>query len=889
MRWLRGFGRGRQSRNARERDFDREIRDHLDLEAEDQEDAGRSREAARLAALRAFGNRTLVREEVRGIWGRPALDALLQDIRYALRTMRRAPGFSLVSMASSALGIGACAIIFAIANFAVLQPLPVHDPSRLLSLSESDRRSDEAGGELSYLDFLDLRRAKSYEGMAASDPLVPASIDAHGEPQRHWGALVTANYFDVVQPRFALGGAFDRDRDDRRGEPARVVLGHDLWRTRFQADPAIVGRTIRINTRPATVVGVTGPGFHGTQAGVVSEFWIPFSMVDEVEARLGRVTENRGRHWLTVAARLRRGVGVEAARAELEVLASGMNAAASPDKSSRGFQVERAGQLDVRLRVMLVALFTLLAAAAGLVLLTSCTNVANLLLGRASARTREVAARMALGASRGRLVRQLLTESVLLSSIGGALGLTIAAYGMRAIGLLNIPIGLPLALIVPLDVRVLLFSLALSLVTGLAFGLVPALRATRPDLVADLKDGAHGTASHGRLGLRAALVVTQVAIGTVLLLATGLFVRSLLAAQQLDSGLGERSLLLLEFDPGLDRRSDVQSRQLLQDIILRARSVPGVAAATIASSVPLTFIVDNSRFVPAAAAEDKSATRVRTDIYKVSPGFFEVMGIGVLEGQDFAAGRAAPPDSVIVNEAFARAAFGQRSPIGERIVGDGMQLDIVGVVGTAKSRTIGEAPRPTIYLPILDVDTSARQARGVTLVVKTATAPAAYAGPVREAIRSIDPTLAVFAVRTMERHVSDALILPRLAGRMSALAGGIGLALATIGLYGVISFAVLRRRREIGIRLAMGARPGEILGMILRQGMALALVGTAIGLAAGFALSRFAETLLYGVQPLDVVTFVAVPLFLLIVTLAACLLPARAAARVDPVVVLKSE
>ena len=426
MRWLRGFGRGRMSLDARERDLDREIRDHLELEAEAQEDAGRPRDDARFAARRAFGNRTLVREDVRTIWGRPVLDALLQDVRYALRTMRRAPGFSIVTIASSALGIGACAIIFAIANFAVLQPLPVDDPSRLMSLSETDRRSGEAGSVLSYLDFLDLRRAQSFQGLAAGDPLLPASIEAQGEPQRHWGAIVTANYFDVVRPRFVLGGGFDAGRDDRRGEAPVVVLSHDLWRARFQADPAIVGRTVRINTRPVTVVGVAGPGFHGTHAGIVSDFWIPFSMIDEVEARLGRVTENRGRHWLTVTARLRRGVDIESARAELDVLAVGMNAAAVPRKPSRGFYLERAGQLDVQLRGMLVPLFTLLALAAAMIEVTSCTNVANLLLGRASARTREVAARMALGASRGRLVRQLLTESLTMAVLGGFLGLLIA-------------------------------------------------------------------------------------------------------------------------------------------------------------------------------------------------------------------------------------------------------------------------------------------------------------------------------------------------------------------------------------------------------------------------------------------------------------------------------
>jgi predicted permease len=522
-------------------------------------------------------------------------------------------------------------------------------------------------------------------------------------------------------------------------------------------------------------------------------------------------------------------------------------------------------------------------------LLAACTNVANLLLGRAWARRREMAARMALGASRARLLRQLLTESLLLALLGGLGGWIIAAYVSSLLGLFRTPFGWPLDLSVSLDYRILLFCIALSVVTAIAFGLVPALRATRADLITDLKADARGSATLHRLGLRNGLVVAQVAICTVLLICTGLFLRSLQSARGLDLGLTSRNLLLLAFDPGMDRRPDSQARQLLRDVLERAQRVSGVESATLTTGVPLTFIVSNSRFVPEEGANDPQTERVHTDIYAVGPHFFEAMGISLLAGEDFRVDHAATGRPAIVNEAFARAAFSNQSPIGRRVLGDGKRLEIVGLVATAKSRTIGEAPRPTIYLPILSEYSAAESPRGVTLVVKTRDAAATYAAPLREAIRRADPSLAVFDVRTMESHLTDAFILPRLTWALSAVAGCVGVVIAVVGIYGVISFAVVRRRREFGIRLAIGARSGEILVMILKQGSTLACVGTAVGLLAAVGLTRFGASLLYGVNPTDAVTFVVVPSFLMAVALLACLLPARVAARLDPADVLRSE
>jgi predicted permease len=574
---------------------------------------------------------------------------------------------------------------------------------------------------------------------------------------------------------------------------------------------------VSINRRAATVVGVTAAGFRGTDLGLVPEFWIPFSMLDEIEERRGPVSSNRRRFWLNAVGRLRPDTDAAAAGAELDVIARTLNAAHGRD-ASRGFHLERAGQIHPELRGVARTVFVAASCIAALVLLSACGNVASLLLGRASARRREIAARMALGASRFRLVRQLMTESLLLALFGGVGGWLIARYMASSLGLIRLPLGWPLDLTVSPDYRVLLFGSALSVVTALAFGLLPALRATRPNLVADLKaDPRPGGGPADPFRVRNALLVAQVAISTVLLLCLGLSLRSLVATRALDVGLNTRGLLLLAFDPGLDHRSDQDSRQLLREVLDRASALPGVESATLTTSVPMTLIVSNSRFVAAENAGNPQAPRIRTDIYGVGPRFFATMGIAFRAGDDFGFETPRAGRPAVVNEAFARAAFPGQSPIGRRVVGDGKALDVVGLVATARSRTVVEADRPVIYLPILTEYTAADTSRGVTLVLKTAVSATAAAGPARDAIRGVEPSLAVFDVRTMERHVDDALILPRVTSALAFAGGAIGLVMATIGVYGVVSFAVVRRRRELGIRLAIGAGPAEVVVVIVRK------------------------------------------------------------------------
>jgi predicted permease len=759
-----------------------------------------------------------------------------------------------------------------------------------LSVYEIDRRTGVAN-DFSYLDYLDLRQAPSFEAMAAVQTHVPAAIGAQGDPERRWGALVTAGYFDVVKPSFALGRGFAAPRDDTRGEAPAIVLSHALWRDAFGADPAIVGRPISINRRTATVIGVTASGFRGTDLGIVPEFWIPFSMIDEVEARSGPVTVNRRRFWLSVVGRLRPGADLAAARAELDVIAQTLNRAHGREDSRR-FDAQRAGQIAPELRKMAVTVFAAASCIMALVLLSACSNVASLLLGRASARRRETAARMALGASRARLVRQLLTESLLLALLGGIGGAIVATYAVALLGSIRTPFGWPLDLTVAPDPRVLIFCAGLSVLTALAFGLAPALRATRTDLAADLKaDWRGGGPAKHAFRFRNGLVVAQVAICTVLLLCLGLSVRSLLATRAVDVGMQTRGLLLAGFDPGLDHRTDQESqesRQLLRRVLDHAAAIPGVASATLTTSVPLTMVVSNSRFVPAENAGNPQALRVRTDIYGVGPQFFATMGIPFRDGTDFGAGAAAGRPA-IVNQAFVDAAFPGQSAVGRRVLGDGKALDIVGVVGTAKSRSIVEADRPAIYLPLLTEYSANDTVRGLTLVLKTATPAAGYASQARDAIRRADQSLAVFDVRTMESHFNDALILPRLTSALTVVGGAIGLLMAMVGVYGVVSFSVTRRRRELGIRLAIGARPFEVVMMIVKNGAWLAAVGIVLGVIATTVVARFAASLLHGVSPVDPVTFLLAPSLLLLVAIVASAVPARSAGRIDPVEVLRSE
>jgi predicted permease len=877
--WLHS---GERARLLRE-----EMEIHLEWKAQELMEEGMTEPEARAAARRQFGNPTLRQEEARGIWIARWLSDLSRDMVFAARTIRKQPGFAAVAALSAALGIGACSLLFGIANFALFRPLPVDAPARLASIYARNLRGGKSGASLTYPDFEDLRQARSFQGMAAYFPFMPATISGDGEPRRYWGSVVTANYFDVVRSAFAVGRGFDAARDDRPGEPPVAVLSYQLWQSRFGGDPAVVGRTIELNRRKVTVTGVARAGFRGAEFGFYSDFWLPFSMLDSLaETGMGGDRlHDRGSQWLNAVGRLRNGVSAEDAASELEVIGARLRAAYPATNRDRGFHAERAGQVNPGIRKLLVAFFGLLLGVAALVLCTACANVANLLLARASARQKEIATRLAIGAGRGRLVRQLLTESLMLALLGGAGGYAIAQAGASALGRLRIPLSLPFDLPVSLDYRVMLFSVALSAVTGVVFGLVPALRATRPGLTGALKDERAALGQSRRFGLRNLLVAAQAAICTVLLLCSGLFLRSLYSAGNLDTGFANRNVLLMAFDPRLNRYSTTETRRALDAILEGARAIPGVESASLTNSVPLSLEGTQNSFAPEG---DERKISISADIYSIAPRYFETLGIRMIGGEDFQPG-APSGDVAITNEALAAKAFPQRNPIGRFISYQGRRVRIIGLVATTKSQTIGEEPHPCLYFPIMRDAKGNDSLTGITLLLRTRGDPAVYAQAARQMIRNVDPSLALFDIRTMDAQISKALLLPRAAAWLFGLAGVMGLFISTAGIYGVISFAVARRTKEIGIRMALGATRAQVLGMVLGHGLLLTAAGSAIGVALALAVGRAAASLLYGVSPSDTLTFIAAPAFLLLIAVAASLAPARRAASLDPIRALRYE
>jgi predicted permease len=872
--WLRS---GERARELRE-----EMALHLEEKVQALVDEGMAEADARLAARRQFGNPTLHQETARATWVARWWTDLLQDLVFAIRTIRRQPGFTTAAVVSAALGIGAVSLIYGLVNSALFRPLPVQEPSRLVSITGVNLTKGKRGQSMSYPDIVDLREAQSFEGIATYSSFMPATIATNGEPQRYWGAQTSANYFDVVRPAFAAGRGFDAASPEANDAQV-VVLSYQLWHSRFNGDPAIVGRPIALNGRQVTVVGVTGPGFRGTERMFFSDFWLPFS-ADSAQA--GSRFQDRGGQWALAVGRLRQNANLRTAAAEVDVIGGRLRTQFATNRD-RAFHVERAGQVNPGFRQIIVGLFLMLLLMSALVLFTACANIANLLLARASARRQEIATRLAIGAGRGRLVRQLLTESVLLGLLGGIGGFAIAQFGADSIGRSRIPLPLPIDVSVSLDYRVLLFCVALSIMTGVVFGLVPALRATRPDLISPIKEQPSRPGRSRRFGLRGLLVMSQMAMCMVLLICAGLFLRSLRAAAGIDIGFTQRNLLMMAFDPGLNGYTPAQTRRLLDAMRDAAGSMPGIESVSLTNSVPLSLEGTQNGFVPDDKIGQPNGS-ILADIYAVGPGFFETLGIRMLAGADFRRGDPAG-GIAIVNQALADKAFPRQDVVGRRIQYFGRMIRITAVVATTKSRSIGEDPRPSLYFPLDDVLRGNDSQTGITLVVRTSGDPAGYVQDVRRRIHDLDPTLPLFDVRTMETHLSEAMYFPRVTALMFGLAGVMGLLIATIGIYGVVSFGVARQAKEIGIRIALGATRRQVLGQIVRQGLAPAIPGAVAGLAMALGLSRVAAGLLYGVSATDAVTFIGVPAFLLSIAALACFVPARRAASLDPMTALRTD
>jgi len=805
-----------------------------------------------------------------------------QNLTYAFRRISRLPGLALVVIVSIGLGIAANATVFSMISRFVLRPAPVGDPSTLMSL-HTTHDGEQCCNNFPWPLYLDVRdQARSFSGVAAYYELVPASIGGNGEPARVWGQAATWNFFDVAQVGMTIGRGFTRDEE----RLPVIVLGHRLWQSRFASESTILGKSIILSGRPFTVVGVAPPAFRGLDLPLDPQFWVPLGKIEQLAPSVPS-RDSRASHWLAVIGRLSPGVSRTQAAAELRTLAQRLAVAYPESDKGGGFRFEQAGSLPPRDKSTVLMFLSALMVVVLLVLSIACANVANLMLAQASGRQKEMAVRLALGATRGQLLRQMLAESVLLALGGGLFGVGLSLWATQALSAFRLPAPVPLDLSVTVDWRVLLYTFALSVATGLLFGLAPAWAASRPILSRALK-GEDALARPGRRStLRNTLIVSQIAMSLVLLSATGLFLRSMQSASGIDIGFRSRGILMMSLDPRVHGYTAERTNQFLAELLQRVAALPGVISAVCTDSVPLSGGNRSDGFH--VEGRQSTGPDPAAELYMVTPGYFETMGIARLAGRDFAGEAANGPKVAVVNQAFVDRIFAGENPIGRQVAGGGVRYQVIGVVGNIKSRTLGEDLRPVLFRT-LDQNTGSDPAfLGYSLLVRTAGDYAAMERAVRHEIHTLDPTMAIFNEATMEEHLRDALFLPRLAGTLFGVFGFAGLLLAAVGLYGVMSYSVSRRTREIGIRMALGAQIGTVQRLIIRQGMLLASIAVVLGLAAALAVAKLFNAFLYGVRPHDLVTFTAVPLFLVAVAFLACWVPSRHVASVDPLKALRYE
>jgi predicted permease len=812
------------------------------------------------------------------------METLLHDVRYGLRQLLKHPVFTILAVVSLALGIGANTAIFSLVNTVLLRPLPVKEPSQLIEVYGSLNNGADFTLQ-SYLNYKDYRdRNDVFSGLFVYR-IVVASLSHSGSNERVWGYLASGNYFEILGVKPMLGRSFLPEEDHTPGSHPVVVLSYTCWQKRFAADPAIVGRTISLNNHTFTVIGVAPKGFIGTEVAYAPEYWAPVMMAKVIEPD-SRYLDQRSSNNLFMIGRMKPGVTPAQVKASLDAITLQLGKEYPAENEGRGITLSPPGLFIPSIRDASITFAGVLMVIVGLVLLLACVNLANLQLARATGRRKEIAIRLAVGASRVRLVQQLLTEGVLLSLAGGALGLMLAAWINWLVGGIKLPLDVALVFDLPLDWRVMLFALGLSILTGVAFSLLPALQSSKPALVPSLKDDAK-LGGLRRSRLRNSLVVAQVSLSLVLLVCAGLIVRSLQAAQKMRPGFDTQDAIAISFDVGLQGYDETKGRAFHHQILERARAVPGVRAAALTSNLPLSLNY-NSSSVYLEGQPAVGSGRLPTCIpMSVSPGFFETMGIA-LRGRDFAESEDKLEARVaIVNETFAKKFFPGIDPVGKRFNFSGPKdplWQIIGVCSDGKYNTLAETPQPAVFRPqFRDYDTV------VTLVARTHGDPRSMVAPLRKEFQEMDPTLPLYDIKTLTEHMRIPLFPARMAANVLGSFGLLALVLAAIGIYGVMSYVVAGRTREIGLRMALGAQLRHVRQLILGQGMILASIGLAIGLAVVFILARFLTSMLYGVSPTDPITFIAITFLLAAVALVACYIPARRAARVDPMVALREE
>lgn len=865
----------------REREFAQELECHLQMHIEDNLRAGLTPEEARRQALIKMGGVAQTKENHRRQRGLPLMEILIQDLRYGLRMLAKRPGITLIAVLSLALGIGANTAIFSLVNTIMLRPLPVENPEQLVSLR------NEVGGKVgmafSYPNYKDFRDRNDVFAALIGYRFAPLSVSHDGINEKLWGYVVTGNYFEALGVSAVLGRAISTDDDRLPGAHPVTVLSYKCWQQRFGSDQSIIGKSIIANGRSFTVIGVAPQGFFGTEFIAAPELWFPMSMQGEIEM---------GSPWLDrrdveqtyVQGRLKPGVGVAQAQAALNSIALQLEREFPDINEGKRVVVAPPGIMSDAMRGALLNFAEVLMIVVAFALLLACTNLANLLLARATERRKEIAVRLSLGASRRRVVLQLLAESMLLAAGGGLIGLMLAWWLVRLAVGIKLPIDFPLLIDLHIDYRVLLFTCLISLATGVLFGLLPALQTTKVDLITALKDE-RSFGGHRRSWLKSGLIVLQVALSLVLLVGGGLMLRALEQAQTIKLGFDPQNAIEVTFDLRLQGYDNDRGREFQKRLLDRVRTLPGVESAGIVDLTPVDLHFGRSPVFIEGQMPERIINAPRAMASRISPGYLQAMRTRLIDGRDFSErDDESAPRVAIINEAFARRFWPGENPIGKRFSQGSAQsplMEVVGVVEDGMYAGLSDDAQSYVCRPLLQSYSGA-----TTLVARTDSDPQKLLAVIRNESQQIDPRMPITS-RLLIEKMSMSLLPARIAASVLGGFGLLALALAAIGIYGVMSQAVSRRTHEIGIRMALGAQASDVLKLTMRQGTMLTLVGVVIGLSGALALTQLMKRFLFGVSATDPLTYIAVAALLVAVSLVACYLPAWRATKIDPTVALR--
>ena len=806
------------------------------------------------------------------------METFFQDVRFGIRMLAKRPAFTLIAAVALALGIGANSAIFTVVNAVLLRPLPYAEAERLVWIWGTNPANNIAEETASPPDYADWKKfSQSFEAMGAF-ARTSVILTGEGEPERALGGMVTDGFFSVLGAQTKLGRTFTAEEDIPNAERV-VIISEGLWQRKFGSDPQVIGKAITINGNPTTIVGVLPAEFRNPRPdGAHSEMWMPF--------RLDYAQANRRSDFLGVIARLRAGVSIDQAQAEMDQIAASLAEQYPATNAAWGVKVIPLHERfvgNIRLNVLFLMV------AVGLLLLIACANVANLLLARAATRRKEIAIRAALGARRARVIRQLLTESVMLSIVGGAAGLGLAIWGIDVLISFS-PEDLPRLDAISLDARVVIFTLVVSIVTGILFGLAPAIQSSSTHLSECLKEGGRDSAQSGGHILRNILAAGEIAIALILLIGAGLVARSFAILQKVDPGFSGDEVLTAQIQlPRTRYKENPQMSAFYNQLLERVSALPGIEACALIDAAPMSgnsnvlgFVIEGRPPLPPDQFQDAEA-------YAASENYFRVLNIPLKRGRVFTSeDRPDGPQAVVINETFARRYFPDEDPLGHRINLDNPQTSpwatIVGVVGDVRHEAMGQEPYPQMYAA-----SAQNPPRGATLVMKTEADPSSLISAIRSEIRNLDASLPLYNIRPMEQLTRESMARPRFNTFLIALFAALALLLASVGIYGVMSYSVTQRTHEIGVRMALGAASTDITKMIVAHGLKVSLAGVAVGLAASFGLTRLMKSLLYGVSATDPITFTGIAALLTLVAIVACYIPARRATHVDPMVALRYE